>query len=195
MGFISVSHCSSGGLVLVRALVKQFIGLLGLILLSACSTPEPVVPDTGFAYIATVALEVGDSSATLAEHYNGQVISYQAEAGFAVLGFSRAQGELSVLSDELEPNAELFISDVAQASGFNAWSQGFNAWSNATSTVNADTLSNFSDDTIAAFEMTELLEARALQNNGGAGIKVAVIDTGLDLNHIFLKNRLAPAHE
>ena len=187
----------------MRVTFGQFRALaLGLaFILSACSAPEPVVSEAGFAYIASVDIKDGDSSATLAKRYNGEVISYQPEAGFAVLGFSETQGELSVLAD-LEPNADLFIGNVAQASGFNAWSQGFsawsqgfNAWSNTTSAIDADMLTNFSEANIAAFKMTGLLEARALQNRGGAGIKVAVIDTGLDLNHVFLKDRLVPPHE
>ena len=172
-----------------------------MVLLSACGAPAPDVTadPADYAYIADVKVG-GDSSAQLEQRYGGEVISYHPEADFAVLGFNKAAGELSVLADELEPNSAVGIGDIAQASGFNAWSSGFNAWSSGFNAWSSGTGSpaeanQLSNDNLAAFELIGLNQAYDLDSQRGAGIKVAVIDTGFDLDHVFLRDRLAPKHE
>ncbi len=85
-------------------------------------------------------------------------------------------------------------STTALASGRRAWSTGRRAWSTgrrAWSTGDVATL----QDNQAIWTQIHLQQAQTLAPNWGAGVKVAVIDTGIDLNHPAFVGHLAPSSD
>ena len=71
---------------------------------------------------------------------------------------------------------------TALASGRKAWATGRKAWATgrkAWATGDAATL----EDNLLIWNQIHLQQAQTLAPNWGAGVKVAVIDTGVDLNH------------
>ena len=182
------------------------VAIILALTLSACSTNalDTAIPGKDFTYLATLEINTEDSSADLSARYGGEIITYKPGAGFAILGFSKEAGEMSLLSDSLEDNSDLGVTELAHASGFSAWASGFSAWASG---FNA-WASGFSAwasgqgsrpelpaENQAVFDLIELDEALALSTNKGAGVKVAVIDTGLDLDHSLLASRLVPASQ
>jgi thermitase len=77
---------------------------------------------------------------------------------------------------------------MAWSGGKMAWSGGKMAWSGADTSV---TLAENYD----AWKQVHLDAAQGLAKNLGAGIKVAVIDTGVDYTHTAFAGRLAPRSE
>jgi thermitase len=81
---------------------------------------------------------------------------------------------------------------TALASGRKAWVTGRKAWvtgRKAWVTGDVATL----EDNLAIWTQIRLQQAQTLAPNWGAGVKVAVIDTGIDLNHPAFVGHLAPS--
>jgi thermitase len=80
---------------------------------------------------------------------------------------------------------------TALASGRKAWATGRKAWATgrkAWATGSDVTL----EDNLAVWTQIHLQQAQTLSPNWGAGVKVAVIDTGVDLNHPAFVGHLTP---
>jgi thermitase len=85
-------------------------------------------------------------------------------------------------------------SSTAIASGRKAWATGRKAWATgrkAWATGSDVTL----EDNLAVWTQIHLQQAQTLSPNWGAGVKVAVIDTGIDLNHPAFVGHLAPGSD
>jgi len=194
----------------IRLLLLSLFGLF----LAACSTAPSSADgatDQDIAYVAPVDISADMTQAELEAVYNGTALTFQPEAGFAILGFTQEQGQLSTLAtveandDLISP--ELFEEEEAEALGWDAWAGGWDAWAGGWDAwaggwdawaggvdawaggVEAPTLPKDND---AAFDAVGLAKAHALTTTYGKGIKVAVIDTGVDLEHPIFKGRLAP---
>jgi subtilisin family serine protease len=78
----------------------------------------------------------------------------------------------------------------AWGTGTNAWGSGSNAWGSGQTTIPA-----LPGENRYLFQSIRLPQAHTVSRNFGAGVKVAVIDTGIDFNHPLFGGRLAPANE
>jgi hypothetical protein len=78
----------------------------------------------------------------------------------------------------------------AWGTGSNAWGTGSNAWGSGNTTIPA-----LPSENRFMFQQIRLPQAHTISRNFGAGVKVAVIDTGIDLYHPLFRDRLAPAQE
>jgi thermitase len=176
---------------------KYIFVLLVLIILSACSV-SPTPTDQKITELATVSISATDTQANIEQMYGGQAIVFRPEAGFAILGFNEKPG-LSTLATD--PNATVTTPAVSIAGknawgggnkawggGWNAWGGGWNTWGGGTSVVPTIPSENRN-----AWLQINLPQAHAISKNFGAGHTVAVIDTGLDLNHSMFTGRLAPS--
>lgn len=196
-----------------------------LVVLAACSnvSPVPELSDTTeFSAVASIDVSADMSQAEVEAIYGGTAFVFQPEAGFAILGFSEEQAALTTLS--ADPNQDAFTAPVsavgfdswagghgawsgghgawsggwdawaggwdAWAGGHDAWSGGHGAWSGGETTVPA-----LPGENRFIWSQIKLPQAHALSQNFGEGMKVAVIDTGLDLNHAMFAGRLAPSSE
>ena len=220
----------------------RLLAFIGLIILSACNSaaiPEPhTSASSDFTRIATLTIDAATSKADLAS-YNGEIISFQPEAGFAVLGFTKLTDELSTLSTTA--NQGTFSSPAvaagsktwsngasawsngasawsngasAWANGHSAWSNGFSAWSNGASAwanghsawsngasawanghsawANGLPAASSVGDNLHAFDAINLTQGQLRAPKLGEGVVVAVIDTGIALEHPGLENSLTP---
>ena len=107
------------------------LGLILSLVLASCSTSNVPVKESAdneaIYYIAKVELGSTDTKLQIETEYGAKAIFFDNKAGFAVLGFSKAAGELTSLSTTI--NQDAFSTPEVAAQGFNAWSGGFNAWS------------------------------------------------------------------
>lgn len=195
-----------------RQLLRWLLpGLLSLLLAACASNQSPSLAESSqseeaFSHIATVKIDPSASKLDLEALYGGTVVSFKPEAGFAVLGFQEEQAALTTLATS--PNQDALNSPEVSAAGYNAWAGGYNAWAGGFNAwaggfnawaggfnawAGGDTVPNPPSENQAYWEQLNLNRAYAISRNFGAGVTVAVIDTGFDLNHIIFAGRLTPS--
>jgi thermitase len=195
------------------------IGLASAVLLAGCgqvSSPSP--PAQGYEYTAAVPVTVSDTQASVSQRYAGSVLVWQPEAGFAVLGlhqpFPATQVQALSLNGTpvtVQPNVGVFSASGTSSawagktgsmdaagrayvwSGGRAyvWSGGrAYVWSGGTGVVGGI------PENSAAWNQIGLPAAWAAAPNLGEGVKVAVIDSGIDLKHeMFQGSLVAPTDQ
>jgi subtilisin family serine protease len=184
---------------------KYIFALLALFVLSACSVSS-VLTDEKITQLATVLISNSDQKPDIEKLYGGKAIAFKPEAGFAILGFK--EGQLTTLTTD--PNAAVATPAVSIAGvnawgggknawggGLNAWGGGKNAWGGGKNAWGGGYLSLpvVPSQNRAAFMQMRLPQAHALSKNFGYGIKVAVIDSGIDTAHPAFTGSLAPSTE
>ena len=208
-----------------KRLVSLLLSVLTLSVITACgSVPTPTAddaatdPNNEVAYVATVDISATDTQADIEALYEGKAITFKPDAGFAVLGFTRQQGELTTLSTTA--NEDAFSAPVAAAGrgawsggrgawsggrgawsggrgawsgGRGAWSGGRGAWSGGRGAWSGG--ESGSGDTNPTWAQINLEEGHAVSRKFGEGITVAVLDTGIDLNHPLFEDSLAPSSQ
>ncbi|PNY80902.1 S8 family peptidase [Deinococcus koreensis] len=126
------------------------------------------------------------------------VLAWQPDAGFAILERSGASAGAPALSalglGSSEPSASRYTLPETQASGLRAgsrglWSGGNGGWTKGPGALRASPRNG------RGWEQIDLADARLLASRLGKGVKVAVIDTGVDLKHPALEGHLSPASE
>lgn len=177
---------------------------LGLVLLfslivTACSPPESaVIPADAHHYLSTIDITEDAIQADIEQLYGGNSVLFEPDLGFAVLGFSQAEGELVTLAKER--NQDAF--EVAEAQGRSAWASGRSVWADGRSAwasgksvwASGLPIETYTyKENLPIWDLVNLQEAHDVASRGGKGITVAVIDTGIDLNHQAFEGRLAPS--
>lgn len=192
------------GLSLIR--VWWALAVAGALLLSACGSPSAGAVDPGGSegYILTIKTD-GRDQAEVARTYDGEILSWDDQSGIALLKVQSLNSAAIAAQNTTVPatSNSRMTSPAVQSSGWNAWSGGWNAWSggwnawsggwNAWSGGN--TLPANPAENNVAFMQIRLPQAHAVSRNFGAGVKVAVIDTGIDTAHPGFTGRLAPQWE
>jgi thermitase len=183
--------------------LKSLVLVALLLVLGACSQVAPSQPQTTeveIASVATVTIEATDTEEAIAAKYGAKVITFKPENGFAVLGF--AEGQFTALTTTT--NTDFFASPEVQGAGTRAWSSGKNAWSgglkawsggkNAWSggTTGVPVLPT---ENTTVWNQINLYNANLAATKFGLGVKVAVLDTGLDTSHPAFAGSLAPSSE
>ena len=163
-------------------------------LLTACGeTAASELAQKSYDYLLEVELLPEDTREIIEKRYNATAVSWRPEAGFAVLGVY--EQEISSLHLGADPNrntviAPEFTMDSAAfwAGKYRAWSSGWTAWTDGRRATTFE-------ENLATWDQIRLPQARALSPNGGAGVKVAVIDTGIDLYHPAFIGKFTAANE
>jgi Subtilase family len=175
-------------------------------LLSSCGTQPEITTNLNqpAQYVISVSLSNSDTIASLEQQYQGRVNAFHPDAGFAIISSNQmAQGyavrsisnNLDALTNPEDPSAEA-LGMNAWGSGINAWGSGVSAWSSGWTVLGSGaSVPNLPTQNDEMFKKIGLPQAHAISRNFGAGIKVAVIDTGVDLSHPGLVNNLAPSSE
>ena len=192
-----------------KVFIRTLLTAVTLLLLAACgsvtSVPQNEVATdevSDFAYVASVTIDKDTVQADIEARYDGTAIVFEPDAGFAILGFSQEQGGLTTLSTTANQNA--FSSPEVSVAGHGVWSGGHGAWSGGHGAWsggwnswagNYSELPTLPNNNGVPWNQIKVPQAHALSKNFGAGMKVAVIDTGLDLNHPAFVGRLAPMSE
>ena len=194
-----------------RRLCWLFIAAFFLALVSVgCSTPKATNPTASErpltagkpdpSYLTAVTLSPGDTLQAVEAKHGGQVLVWEAGV-YAILGLEKAgAGGL-----ETNDNAFLAGGERATMSGRSrawaggrsrAWAGGRSrAWAGGRSRAWAGGAFTWMPENTAAWQQVHLEQGQNLTENLGYGIKVAIIDTGVDLEHPALKEALAPREE
>lgn len=165
------------------------------------------------AYIMSVPPTVGTLSLGVSskKRPHGRVISVDKNDGYALMGltademnemkqYQQNQGGAAPVEGEPapEPNLNQFAGGaLALMNGTRSlWASGeWQAWAVGTRSLWASGEYTPITQNTNSFKQINLEAAQVLAPNLGAGVKVAVIDTGLDLNHPAFNGALAPASE
>ena len=142
-----------------------------------------------FDYSLSIDISAEANRAEIEAQYGGTAVVWRPEAGFAVLGLNNT-GELHTLGKK--KNKKAFKSpEVAEGSvdgnGRSSWAGGRSSWAGGEPTT-------FTEN-VNYWDQIDLPEGQAVATRLGAGVKVAVIDTGIDLNHPAFAGKLAPNYE
>lgn len=184
-----------------------------LLLLSACSSLTPDLAGAPArkvnpAHTLTVTLQAGDTPETVAARYNAEVLVWEA-GNYALLGTN----EVTLAPQLLGLGSSTSNSDVFYAGGemtaymsgksrvwaggkSRVWAGGKSrVWAGGTAELWDGSTYNWLPENTAKWQQIRLQEAQAMATNLGSGVKIAVIDTGVDLTHPALAEALAPASE
>jgi thermitase len=169
--------------------------------LSACGETLPAV--TLGAYVITVGTNPTDTVANLESLYQAKAEVFRPESGFAVLSTNNANQSAGVRAVEANINALTAPESTVDASGTAIWSSGVGAWGSGwnswvsgwNSWVSGKTLPGLPAENNVVFNSIGLPQAHAVSRKFGEGIKVAIIDTGVDLQHPGIKDRLSDKSE
>lgn len=180
-----------------------------VLLLAACGTLEAPFDDVApqrHVYIATVDITDADTADAIAAAYGGDVVTWLPAAGFAVLGFDASPDGIGLLSaTETDLNIDVvgvpdeFVDEEAEAAGISAWAGGVNAWAGGVNawaggvSAWAGGVANPFPGNDQPWAQMGLVQAQSLATRLGQGVLVAVIDTGIDLDHSGFEGRLAAA--
>jgi thermitase len=186
---------------------NRFAVMAALVLsttLAACSSGVPAQTNV-FEYVLTVSVPATETAVNLEQRYAGQMLVFRPESGFAILGVNQAPAtdDLAVQGFELnsgvfgapesQVSAEVGLDDTAMAAGWSTWGGGWSTWGGGWSTWGGGGSSLAPSENQAAWGKIRLAQAQKLAPNLGAGVIVAVIDSGIDLTHSVFKGRLAPS--
>lgn len=158
----------------------------------------PALP-SAYAFLHTLAnVPAGTDPSQLASMYGGLVLSHNPGAGTAVVANDSAvRGRYDAA---VEGNRRLYgIAEQGFGSwstGFGSWSTGFGSWSTGFGSWSTGATSQATTflDNVVAWNLVRLSEAQTLAPELGRGVKVAVIDTGIDLAHPAFAGRLDTAN-
>lgn len=176
-------------------------------LLSACGGlsggPPMGAADPG--YIITVKVEASDTQEATQQKYGGAVLSWYPDQGIAHLKLSTAEHTALMakgVSVQSTANGILSSPEVGAngfnswAGGFNSWAGGFNSWAGGwNSWAGGSNIPGTPGENNAVFMQVRLPQAHAIARKFGEGVKVAVVDTGIDTAHPGFAGRLAPSSE
>ncbi|WP_309570800.1 S8 family serine peptidase, partial [Deinococcus sp.] len=196
---------------------SALLALLTLGLLSSCGTvTDHAVTASGAAmtaqatttdlpknykYLHNLTIPATVTEAALHKMYGGYTVSFHPELGTATIANNNAtKGSYDGVTVEL--NAKSFgVTELGfgtWATGFGTWASGYSTWASGYSTWASGTTGTGAATTFAEnvplWNMVKLSEAQSLVPELGQGIKVAVIDTGIDLNHPAFAGKLDTAN-
>jgi thermitase len=192
------------------------LGLCTTLAVSCSVTPTPTGITTPTAqYSLTIKVNGNDSATKIAQEYAGTIIAWHPEDGFAILGVNQApaqderwlgleENNSSLNNPEVQPGSDLAlpVPESVQSDGA-YWSSGWTGWNNASNVwaggvkvwVTGNGVLPTREQNTAVWDAVKLQAAWNSSKKLGDGIKVAVIDTGIDLLHPIFQGRLVPANE
>ena len=175
-------------------MITVLFSSLAIAALSACNTvTSPAAQGRAdsleYDYAMNVDITASDTKASLETQYGGKVVILEPAMGYAVMGYDAAQVREQALEGNvsLERNKDAFLGGGKMAfigGRVTAWADGdITTWGSGRVTAWADgdyTLIPLNSKT---WQQIHLEQGQRLATNLGNGIKIAVIDTGIDLKH------------
>ncbi len=170
---------------------------LSLGLLGCVNQPQP---QTKFDSLTAIEINSGDTP----EMYGSRLVAWYPELGKAIIG-QAADSQLYLQSSQ--PNvgsirvletrkAAAALGMPVDSSGWATWGSGWATWGSGWATWGSGQGSIFgTGQNQAVWDQIKLADARVAFPKLGLGIKIAVIDTGIDLNHPAFATRLVAPTE
>ena len=180
-----------------RAARIVWVGLLMALLASCGSLQDSDLTNQAkldrFDRVAVIDIEADAVRGQVESANDGKIVVWRPEHGFAILGFTTRtnNGNLQAQSTPGEPNQDVFSPPEASAGGWTAWSGGWTAWSGGwtawsggwTAWSGGTESENTFGENLPLWDLINLPEAHALSTTFGKNVTVAVIDTGVDVDH------------
>jgi thermitase len=174
---------------------------LTLLFLASCGgTPsrnlEPVSYNGGdsFDQVQTVTISETDTPSGVSERSGGVIVTWHPEDGYAMVGLNS-----DVNLNGTKPPKAYKIAETGNpqsyglaswseawsvwGSGSSAWSSGWTVWGSGSSAWSSGNTDNIPAENVKIWQKIKLFEASKLATRAGDGVKIAVIDSGIDLNH------------
>lgn len=183
-------------------------------MLSSCGTAtitnqDSLVTDTTrvapirFDKILTVSITSRDLRSSVEKLYGGKITTWHPESSFATLGLSttaanalKASTKIIALENNKNSIRPPETAKNAAALGITTWSSGWSTWGSGWSVWSTGSGSSLTPtENQPIWNKIRLPQARAIATNIGAGIKIAVIDTGIDLQHPAFQGRMVAASD
>ncbi len=194
---------------------------LGLLSCNGINAPSPSEQTPAAQnYILTLKISSADSAQGLEQRYSAKMLAYQPQAGFAILLSPNQPPKTDPAITTVEPDGTISapVTDsfrehgpitrqgstsnmggwtswsggwTSWSGGWTSWSGGWTSWSGGVSSLAPE----LPAQNQAAWNQIKLYEAHRISRNFGAGVKIAVIDTGIDLNHPIFQGHLAPSSQ
>ena len=172
-----------------------------------CNTLPEATDPAGFAYhpaqpqrferVADVEVSSSDSLESVSAQHQGTVISWHPEDGYATLGFMagnglRLQSTSTNISAYKSPSAESASAAglSSWSSGWKSWAGGWKSWAGGWKSWAGGDFSATSDQNDEVWKKIKLPAATLLAPKAGKDVIVAVIDTGIDVEHPAFKGSL-----
>lgn len=168
---------------------------LCMLVLSACSRPAPELAQNTQEFNQVISVQVDSKSdrSSVEAQYGGKVIAWYPENNLAILGLYG--GDLTAQNVDAYKTPEVSTLSAYNngyktwGGGYRAWSGGYKAWGGGTTAPTTFT------ENQTLWSLIRLTQGQNLAPNLGRGVKVAVIDSGLDLAHPAFTGKLAPSTE
>jgi thermitase len=197
-----------------RLVAYSSLTLVATGMLAGCATaplPNLVVPWTTAmpnAQIATtVAVPWGASMAQIEARHKGKVMVWRPDRQFAILGSnelpaSAARALQAASGGQTEPNKKRFLASNTRtwmngistlwAEGISTlWAEGISTlWAEGISTLWAEGTYRVMPQNTQVWQQIKLEDAQRAAPNLGRNVKVAVIDTGIDMAHPMFADAL-----
>ena len=164
---------------------------------------EPVSYTGGgnFDQVQSVTISETDTPEGISERTGGVIVTWHPEDGYAMVGTNSG-----VSLNGTKPPKAYKIAETSnpQSYGLASWSEGWNVWGSGWSVWGSGSSSwgsgwtvwgsgssawssgntgNIPAENVKIWQKIKLLEASKLAPKAGEGIKIAVIDSGIDLKH------------
>jgi thermitase len=187
---------STRKVLLPQVLRAALIGVPTILLIGCAQLPNI---DMSTSRLMTVAVQAGETAQAIAIKYDARVLTFHPNTGTAVLSLSSERaGRLSREAyDATEPNENTLevqhdtVNGASTQTNMNGWSTWGSGWSVYGAGQASDlTGSPSTGPNAAIWSKIRLAQGLSLARKAGAGVTVAVIDTGLDLAHPAFAGRL-----
>ena len=157
-------------------------------------------PTSSYPYAVTLTISSTDDAAALQKAYNARMISWQTEGGFALMATRSDQVPADPAhAPVIEKNANTISGGgmTAKISGkASIWaSGGLQVWGSGKASIWASGQYSPLPENTNLWKQVHLEQAQAAAAKLGAGVKVAIIDTGVDPGHPAFAGALAPKNE
>ena len=160
----------------------------------ALSTPNTPVASSPirFEYALSLKLSPSQTRTDVEAQTGGTILDWRPQAGYAIVGLHTPP---AASAGQSAPNMNAIQApEGISASGWSSWANGWSSWANGWSSwANGYTGAPTTfPENAAAWTLIKLDAGWLRAPHFGAGVTVAVIDTGIDENHPAFAGHLAP---
>jgi thermitase len=194
---------------------------LTLLFLAGCSStpstaklePSSYIGGGDFDQVQSVSISETDTPSSITEQTGGVIVTWHPEDGYAMVGLNNGVSlngtkppKAYKIAENSNPNS---YGLAAWSEGWNVWGSGWSVWGSGSaswgsgwtvwgsgsSSWGSGTLGNIPAENVKIWQKIKLLEASKLAPKAGSGIKIAVIDSGIDLTHPAFQGALVGASD
>ncbi len=182
-------------------LSKTGISLSLSVFLFSCAQIPGVVEIPRDSSLSIVPIRAGDTP----DMYGSRLVAWYPELDKAIIKVEagaglRTQGVVEANENQIylpeTRHAAMSLGMPVSGSSINTWSSGWNTWTSSWSSWSSGQTSVLEvSDNRATWSQIRLGKGQLFFDRLGDGVKVAVIDTGIDLQHPAFQARLVASHE